>query len=214
VLLLVVPVEAVPLVALGTWPGRAGTEPDRVGTWAGSAGTCPDSVGTPPVTLGTCPGSAGTDGTLGVAPTLPAPVLVEPTGGVMTTVESPRPAAPRARRGGGPSGNTHVTSRFEQKSGIAVRSVASAACAVNPTGAENAPSTITAPNAVSIMLEEPLMVRLSRFARLLERSCKWQATSTPSPAAISQCQYGILAWIKLRPSGTPVEALGPAAFRV
>jgi hypothetical protein len=213
VLLLVVPVEAVPLVALGTWPGRAGTEPDRVGTWAGSAGTCPDSVGTPPVTLGTCPGSAGTDGTLGVAPTPPAPVLVEPTGGVMTTVESPSPAAPRARRGGGPSGNTHVISRFEQKSGIAVRSVASAAWAVNPTGAENAPSTITARTAVWTTLEEPLMVCLR-----ISLVC-WSAPANGRPRPreapqISQCQYRILAWIKLRPSGTPVEALGPAAFRV
>jgi hypothetical protein len=30
--LLVVPVDAAPLVALGTWPGRAGTDPERVGT--------------------------------------------------------------------------------------------------------------------------------------------------------------------------------------
>ena len=119
VLLLVVPLDVPPLVALGTLPGSPGTLPVAVGTWPGSAGT--DGTVTPPVVPGA------------VVPTecLAAPLL-EGMGGVMTTVPlvvapvvpvvpvlpemepEVAPVAGAARTAGVPSGRRHVTSRFEQ----------------------------------------------------------------------------------------------------
>jgi GST-like protein len=132
--LLVVPDELPPVVSDGTVPGRLGTAPGRLGT-------PPDKVGTPP-------GNAGTAGTLGpVVPTGGVITVVTPevvVGGITTGV---RPAGapiaaegvvvggavdagvppPVTTRGVPPSGSTQFTSRLEQKSGIVVRSVESAA---------------------------------------------------------------------------------------
>jgi hypothetical protein len=136
VLLLVVP-EAVPPVV------REGMPPDSVGMPPGSAGTDPENVGT-------LPGSAGTAGTVGpllvgavitvVTPdvvvggitTVPADAPLGATGvvlGVVAVVLDDVPPTPVTTRGGAPSGSTQFTSRFEQKSGIDVRSVESAASA-------------------------------------------------------------------------------------
>ncbi|MDB5901226.1 MAG: hypothetical protein JWM26_104, partial [Betaproteobacteria bacterium] len=133
--LLVVPDEVPPVVSDGTVPGRLGIPPGRLGM-------PPDKVGTPP-------GNAGTDGTLGpVVPTGGVITVVTPevvVGGITTGV---RPAGapvaaegvvvvggavdagvppPVTTRGVPPSGSTQFTSRLEQKSGIVVRSVESAA---------------------------------------------------------------------------------------
>jgi GST-like protein len=140
--LLVVPDEVPPVVSDGTVPGRLGTPPGRLGTPL-------DKVGTPP-------GSAGTAGTVGpvalVVPTGGVTTVVTPEAvvGGMTTGVRPAgaPAAaegvvvvvvipddagvppPVTTRGEPPSGSTQFTSRFEQKSGMVVRSVDSAASAV------------------------------------------------------------------------------------
>jgi hypothetical protein len=142
--LLVVPDDVPPVVSEGTPPVRLGTPPGRLGTPL-------DKVGTPP-------GSAGTAGTLGpVALVVPAggvTTVVTPeavVGGITTTGVRPAGAPvavegvvvgvvvlpedagvppPVTTRGEPPSGRTQFTSRLEQKSGMVVRSVESAATAM------------------------------------------------------------------------------------
>jgi hypothetical protein len=129
--LLVVPLAVPPVVNVGTCAGRPGTAAGRLGT--------PEEA-------------VGTDGTESMLLVVALPLV--PTGGVTTvvTVDDPWVVNPacgdddgvgvgigvgvvlvggaRIRTGGVLSGNTQFTSRFAQKSGMLVRSVVSAACAV------------------------------------------------------------------------------------
>jgi hypothetical protein len=181
VVLLVVPLEVPPLVALGTLPGRPGALPVIVGTWPGSAGT-DGTVGPPLVVPGLVPVVVAVPEPVitGVLPSAPVDVL----GGVMTTVLPPPvvapvvvPAVPVApgvpvdpvvvlvepdvppapRTAGVPSGNRHVTSRFEQKSGIVVRSLdASAAKLLDMDPPATAAATAKKMNLRVVMEGSPL----------------------------------------------------------
>jgi hypothetical protein len=179
VVLLVVPLEVPPLVALGTLPGRPGTLPVIVGTWPGSAGT-DGTVGPPLVVPGLVPALVPVPEPVitGVLPREPVDVL----GGVMTTVLPPPVGAPVVppvvlpvvpvapvdpvlvepdvpavpRTAGVPSGNRHVTSRFEQKSGIVVRSLdASAAKLLDKDPPATAAATAKKMN-LRVVMKAPL----------------------------------------------------------
>jgi hypothetical protein len=118
-------VPVVPLVVvLGTCEGSAGTVLPRPGVVLPRLGTVLPR-------FGNCPGKAGTAGTVGVAVVVPPvnPGAVEGVAGGVTTVLLP--AAGGARGGGAPSGSTQLTSRFEQKSGIVVRSLDASAADAN-----------------------------------------------------------------------------------
>ena len=143
VVLLVVPEDVPLVVVLGTCDGDAGTVLPRPGVVFPRLGVVFPRLGVVLPRLGTWPGSAGTAGTAGPAVVVPG---VEESGGVTTTCGFvvvpvvPVPpvvlwlelVAPGRCAGGGPSGNTQVTSRFEQKSGIVVRSLD--ASAANASG--------------------------------------------------------------------------------
>jgi hypothetical protein len=129
--LLVVPLEVPPLVALGTLPVALGTLPGRAGT-DGTVGPREASVGAPLVVVPPLADPA-TPGVLN-----PAAPPVEVAGGVMTTVDPVVPVVPvgvavepvaggMLRTAPLPSGKRHVTSRFEQNSGIVVRSLEASA---------------------------------------------------------------------------------------
>jgi hypothetical protein len=118
-----VPLGTLP-VALGTWPGRAGTE-GTVGL--GEAPVVVPLAVVPPLADPATPGVLN-----------PAAPPVEVAGGVITTVEPVVPVVPAGAEvepvAGGmlrtappPSGSRHVTSRFEQNSGIVVRSLEASA---------------------------------------------------------------------------------------
>ena len=149
VVLLVVP-DGVPLVVSdGTLPGSAGTVPGSEGTVPESDGTLPGKAGTagtvgpaalavPAVEVVGCVTTVVTPSAVaGGMTTVPVRPAGAPTGaGVVVFVFVPGvvvlggglvPPTPVTTRGGAPSGSTQFTSRFEQKSGIVVRSVESAA---------------------------------------------------------------------------------------
>jgi hypothetical protein len=88
------------------------------------------------------------------------PGVVGVTGGVTTTVFPPGavvpgavlpevPPVPAVARGGTPpSGRTHVTSRFEQKSGMVVRSLEASAAEARGVAATTASVAATASNMI------------------------------------------------------------------
>ena len=162
----VVPVAAPLVVVLGTCEGSAGTVLPRLGVVLPKLGTVLPR-------LGNCPDKAGTAGTVGVAVVVPPvnPGAVEGVAGGVTIALLP--AAGAARRGGAPSGNTQLTSRFEQKSGIVVRSLdASAADAsgVVVIAVREAASATSIDFGVYMVFLPRRTVTQSRFSTIIEVS--------------------------------------------
>jgi hypothetical protein len=142
----------------------------------------------------------------------PVAVFVEPTGGVTTIVESAGVIAPRARSRGGPSGKTQVTSRFEQKSGIVVRSAVSAARATPPDIVEIVANATRSARAFAGELESQVMIRLQctplRLVRMLQIAGR---------SGTARVRYSVVnAELRRQSSGdqaaSPIEVLGPEAF--
>lgn len=177
---------APPFVSEGTPVSSVGTPLDSVGTPLESVGTPLENVGTAgtvgPAEFAVPPVEALGDVTTVVTPLVAegvTPVPVRPAVAPVVTVVVVGVAVfvvpvaddvpiPVTIRGAPPSGTTQFTSRFEQKSGIVVRSVGSAANTGAASRAPSDPARITVREGMALSSKAVVRVMLQAPGR---RSC-------------------------------------------